>query len=88
MKKLSLILIGCIGFISQLVAQTSTTAPTLSIGSAVNLSGKQRMLTQRMAKTFIYMGMNINAEAANKERTASMILFEENLRALMSYTPN
>lgn len=88
MKKLSFILFCCIGFVSQLAAQTSSTAtPTLSIGSAVNLSGKQRMLSQRMAKTFVYMGMNINAEAANKERTASMILFEENLKALMGYAP-
>lgn len=70
---------------------TPTTSPavssTLTVGASINLAGKQRMLTQRMGKTFMYIGMNINTEAAIKERMISVILFEENLKALLAYAP-
>jgi hypothetical protein len=65
----------------------SPTPTTVSVGASVNLSGKQRMLTQRMAKAYMYIGMGINAETATKERANSIILFEENLKLLMTFTP-
>ncbi len=73
----------------KLSAQTvSNPSPqAMSIGASVNISGKQRMLTQRMAKAFMYMGMNINAEVASKEKNNSIILFEENLKSLMAFAP-
>ncbi|MEA5460604.1 type IV pili methyl-accepting chemotaxis transducer N-terminal domain-containing protein [Arcicella sp. LKC2W] len=69
-------------------AQTTTPpTSTITVGASVNISGKQRMLTQRMAKAYMYIGMNINTEAANRERNNSIILFEENLKSLMTFTP-
>jgi hypothetical protein len=69
-------------------AQTTTPpASTITVGASVNISGKQRMLTQRMAKAYMYIGMNINTEAANREKNNSIILFEENLKSLMAFTP-
>jgi hypothetical protein len=70
-------------------AQTTnpSTVPTITVGASVNISGKQRMLTQRMAKAYMYIGMNINTEAANREKNNSIILFEENLKSLMAFTP-
>jgi hypothetical protein len=69
-------------------AQTTTSpTSTITVGASVNISGKQRMLTQRMAKAYMYIGMNINTEAANRERNNSIILFEENLKSLMAFTP-
>lgn len=65
----------------------SSTIPTITVGASVNISGKQRMLTQRMAKAYMYIGMNINTEAANREKNNSIILFEENLKSLMAFTP-
>jgi Type IV pili methyl-accepting chemotaxis transducer N-term len=75
--------------LSQISGQTVTNpaSPSMSVGASVNISGKQRMLTQRMAKAFMYMGMNVNAEAAAKEKNNSIILFEENLKSLMAFTP-
>ncbi|PWK29469.1 PilJ/NarX-like methyl-accepting chemotaxis transducer [Arcicella aurantiaca] len=69
-------------------AQTTTSpTSTITVGASVNISGKQRMLTQRMAKAYMYIGMNINTEVANRERNNSIILFEENLKSLMTFTP-
>jgi hypothetical protein len=62
-------------------------APTMTVGASINTSGKQRMLTQRMAKAYIYVGMNINTEAATREKSNSIILFEENLKILKTFTP-
>lgn len=70
-------------FCSELiVAQTNMT-----IGQAVNIAGRQRMLTQRMAKGRIYKIMNVNSETAQKELTASMTIFEESLKQLLAYSP-
>ena len=66
---------------------TNTAPTTISAGASVNISGKQRMLTQRVAKAYMYIGMNINTEVATKEKNNSIILFEENLKTLMSFTP-
>jgi Type IV pili methyl-accepting chemotaxis transducer N-term len=84
------LLLGLNGFSQQqikVIPQTSSAPSTLSIGASINIAGKQRMLTQRMAKTFMYIGMNINTEAATRERISSVILFEENLKALMAFAP-
>jgi hypothetical protein len=57
------------------------------VGASINTSGKQRMLTQRMGKTYMYIGMNVNTEAAAREKSNSVILFEENLKILLTFTP-
>lgn len=74
---------------AKIAAQTTSSpaVPTLTVGASVNISGKQRMLTQRMAKAYMYIGMNINTEAALREKSNSIILFEENLKSLMAFTP-
>jgi nitrate/nitrite-specific signal transduction histidine kinase len=73
--------------IIKITAQTTSNSTTLTIGSAVNISGKQRMLSQRMAKAFMYIGMNINTETATREKNNSIILFEENLKSLLAFAP-
>jgi Type IV pili methyl-accepting chemotaxis transducer N-term len=66
---------------------TNPAPTTISVGASVNISGKQRMLTQRMAKAFMYIGMKINTDVATKEKNNSIILFEENLKTLLAFTP-
>ena len=64
-----------------------TMAQSLTIGQAVNIAGRQRMLTQRMAKARIYRTMSINTDVSQKELNASVTTFEESLKNLLAYAP-
>lgn len=49
----------------------------LSFNKAVNISGKQRMLTQRMGKIYLYLLNNPNDFKAQKDLKISSIIFEK-----------
>jgi Type IV pili methyl-accepting chemotaxis transducer N-term len=67
---------------SATVAQAQTT--TITLGNAINMAGKQRMLTQRMAKDYLFKSLGVIPEQAQKELSTSMVLFEENLKLLQA----
>lgn len=46
------------------------------------------MLSQRLAKAYLFKTYNTNTEVAQKEIGASVILFEENLKNLLAFSPN
>jgi nitrate/nitrite-specific signal transduction histidine kinase len=81
MKKTLIIAILTIICFSEAMSQNMT------IGQAVNIAGRQRMLSQRMAKARLYRTKSINADVSQKELSTSVILFEENLRNLIAYAP-
>lgn len=59
----------------------------VTLGSAINIAGKQRMLSQRMTKAFIVKTFEKElAAAADKELGSAILLFDENLRLLKEYT--
>jgi nitrate/nitrite-specific signal transduction histidine kinase len=60
---------------------------TMTIGQAVNIAGRQRMLSQRMAKARLYRTMAINSEVCQKELNTSITQFDENLKNLIAYSP-
>lgn len=64
-----------------------TLAQSLTIGQAVNIAGRQRMLTQRMAKARVYRTMSINSDVSQKELSSSITTFEESLKNLLAYAP-
>lgn len=64
-----------------------TAAQSFTVGQAVNIAGRQRMLTQRMAKARVYRTMSINTDISQKELTASITTFEESLKNLLAYSP-
>jgi nitrate/nitrite-specific signal transduction histidine kinase len=67
---------------------TSTTfAQALTYGNAINIAGKQRFLSQRMGKAFVFKALNIQSDVASKELATSIIIFEENLKALKAFVP-
>jgi Type IV pili methyl-accepting chemotaxis transducer N-term len=78
----ALLLMLLVGSISSAVAQS-----TLTPGSAINVAGKQRFLSQRMGKDYIFRVLGKQVELATKEMQVSMILFDENLKALKAYVP-
>jgi uncharacterized protein YozE (UPF0346 family) len=61
---------------------------TLNDAETMNLSGMQRMLSQRMAKTYLIIGSGVRAGVANQQFDQSLGKFESNYQALTEYAPN
>ncbi len=83
-KKVFLLFISFIFLYGNSFAQTAT----VSLGTLINMAGKQRMLTQRMAKDFVYKSVGTLPEQAQKELNSSMVLFEEGLKVLQANAYN
>jgi hypothetical protein len=57
----------------------------MTIGQAVNTAGRQRMLSQRMAKARIMKNTGVLVDQAQKEIGTSVTIFEENLKNLVAF---
>ena len=69
-------------------ATCSVSSHALTDAEAVNVSGSQRMLSQRMMKSYLMLGADIKADEAQKQLAESITLFEERLAALKAYAPS
>ena len=58
------------------------------LGEAVNQSGRQRMLSQRMAKAWLALARGIEPRRAERALGASVRLFEQQLGALRAWAPD
>lgn len=68
---------------------TSTAqAQVTSLNDAINKAGRQRMLSQRMAKAWLALGQGVDTRRAEKIMGDSMALFDRQLVELKSYAPN
>ncbi|WP_430460491.1 type IV pili methyl-accepting chemotaxis transducer N-terminal domain-containing protein [Thalassolituus sp. LLYu03] len=67
---------------------TAPAAFSMNDAEAINISGSQRMLSQRMMKSYLMIGADIKADAAQKQLDESVALFEERLAALQDYAPS
>lgn len=61
--------------------------PITHINDAINKSGRQRMLSQRMAKSYLQIGQSIDLTRSKKIFSASMVLFERQLVELEAFAP-
>ena len=59
----------------------------ISAAEAMNLSGMQRMLSQRIAKNYLMLGTDIRVEIAEQQLDQSIAKFESNYLALSEYAP-
>ena len=84
MKTLNLFIVA----LTLLLTTDLVQAQELTIGEAINKAGRQRMLTQKMAKCYMQIGSNVKAEAAVGELDAAMSLFEEQFLELEEFSPN
>ncbi|MFD2564670.1 type IV pili methyl-accepting chemotaxis transducer N-terminal domain-containing protein [Aquimarina rubra] len=73
-----LFLIGIIVFgTNTICAQQSMKYGMLTFNKAVNISGKQRMLSQKMAKSYLYLVENPSDTKAKRDLLTSKIIFEK-----------
>lgn len=63
-------------------------AQVQSINDAINKAGRQRMLSQRIAKSYMAMGQGVQTDLADKVLAASMALFDRQLVELKAFSPN
>ena len=60
---------------------------SISFGKAVNISGKQRMLSQKMSKAFLLMSKGINNPMVARELKSSKFIFAKQLDILTKIQP-
>jgi hypothetical protein len=61
-------------------------AEITSISSAINKAGRQRMLTQRMVKSYCMIGIDVQQDVAAEQLKKSIDLFELQLSELTAYS--
>lgn len=71
----------CVG-ISLLSAELLWAAQTMSPVQVVNVSGRQRMLTQRIVKSYVQIGLGITPELSRRQLNEAVSLFENQLGLL------
>jgi Type IV pili methyl-accepting chemotaxis transducer N-term len=69
------------------LAPHSAKAQVLSLNEAINKAGRQRMLSQRMAKAWLALGQGVNVPRAEKVLGDSMALFDRQFVELKAYAP-
>jgi len=62
-------------------------AQVTELNDAINKAGRQRMLSQRMAKSYLAEGEGVVPELARRTLTASMALFDRQLVELKAFAP-
>lgn len=62
-------------------------AQIADINSAINKAGRERMLSQRMAKAYFQLGMGVDADRSKAILDSSIALFDRQLVELKNYAP-
>lgn len=65
---------------------TDASANITTDAEAINKAGRQRMLSQRITKSYIMIGSDIKLSQAKKQLDESMALFEEQFLELQDYS--
>ncbi len=65
----------------------AASAQIADINSAINKAGRQRMLSQRMAKAYFQLGQTVDVERPQRVLDSSIALFDRQLVELKNYAP-
>lgn len=60
-------------------------APQLSAQAAINIAGRQRMLSQRIAKTYYQIGLGLTPATSKQQLLDAMTQFEQQLDSLSGF---
>lgn len=82
-RGLALTVAGCGG----LGLARPASAQIMSLNEAINKAGRQRMLSQRMAKAWLAMGQGVDVRRAEKILFDSMAWFDRQFVELKTYAP-
>jgi len=85
---ISLSVLFLLVFGSSLSAQQNIKFGNVSFNNAINVAGKQRMLSQKMSKAYLYLASNPNDMKAKKDLLTSKILFERQNSFLLQNSRN
>jgi len=65
---------------------TNVQAAVSSFNQAINMAGKQRMLTQRIVKNYILIGMDVDRDNAKEQLMLDIAAFEQQLEDLFQFS--
>lgn len=72
---------------SHLTWMSNAQAQVGNVVEAINKSGRQRMLSQRLAKAYLQLGLGIDIERSKKILDASLSTFDRQLVELRAFAP-
>jgi nitrate/nitrite-specific signal transduction histidine kinase len=67
------------------IQQQALAQPIDSMGEAINQAGRQRMLTQRIVKSYCQMGQDVRYLVASQDLDSAITLFEQQLERLKQF---
>lgn len=68
-------------------ANTVNTEKSLTDGEAINIAGRQRMLSERMVKAYIQLSIEVDMQKAQIQLDDATQLFQAQLQQLIDYAP-
>lgn len=71
-----------------LALPSSATAQITDINTAINKAGRERMLSQRMAKVYFQLGQDVDTQRSQRILDTSLAQFDRQLVELKNYAPN
>ena len=85
---LFLVLLLNVSFLSANNISSPDSRVNMTIYEAINKGGFQRMLTQRIAKSYLAIVAEMKMEHHKEQLLGSARVFENNLRDLQAFSPN
>lgn len=81
------LILGSLGLFSPLLSQAAPAQAIADVYLAINIAGKERALSQRMAKAFLQLGLGVDEHRSRTALSSSMAMFERQLLALLQFAP-